>query len=61
MSFYANGASFLAYAVMAEKRGIETTQRGTKSLYFTTGLAEALGTAAGDPIWLTAPGFGELG
>ncbi|MAC20860.1 MAG: hypothetical protein CMJ23_14500 [Phycisphaerae bacterium] len=26
-----------------------------------TGLAEALGTAAGDPIWLTAPGFGELG
>ena len=46
MSFYANGASFLAYAVMAEKRGIQTAQRGTKSLYFTTGLAEASETLA---------------
>ena len=46
MSFYANGASFLAYAVMAEKRGIATVQRGTKSLYFTTGLAEASETLA---------------
>ena len=44
--FYANGASFLAYAVMAEKRGIRTVQRGTKSLYFTTGLAEASETLA---------------
>ncbi|MEF2551183.1 CDP-alcohol phosphatidyltransferase family protein [Aurantimonas sp. A2-1-M11] len=46
MSFYANGASFLAYAVMAEKRGIATEQRGSKSLYFTTGLAEASETIA---------------
>jgi phosphatidylglycerophosphate synthase len=41
MAFYANGASFLAYAIMAEKRGISTESHGSKSLYFTGGLAEA--------------------
>ncbi|HEX2018303.1 MAG TPA: CDP-alcohol phosphatidyltransferase family protein [Aurantimonas sp.] len=45
-SFYANGASFLAFAVMAEKRGLSTEQRGAKSLYFSTGLAEASETIA---------------
>jgi phosphatidylglycerophosphate synthase len=45
-SFYANGASFLAFAVMAEKRGLSTEQRGEKSLYFSTGLAEASETIA---------------
>lgn len=45
-SFYVNGASFLAYAVMAEKRGIESRERGQKSLFFTTGLAEATETLA---------------
>ena len=43
-SFYVNGASFLAYAVMAERRGLATTARGEKSLYFTAGLAEATET-----------------
>ncbi len=43
-SFYVNGASFLAYAVMAEKRGETTEARGAKSLFFTTGLAEATET-----------------
>ncbi|MBO6717670.1 MAG: CDP-alcohol phosphatidyltransferase family protein [Rhizobiaceae bacterium] len=43
-SFYVNGASFLAYAVMAEKRGETTSARGAKSLFFTTGLAEATET-----------------
>jgi phosphatidylglycerophosphate synthase len=45
-SFYVNGSSFLAYAIMAEKRGMDTDQRGSKSLYFTTGLAEATETLA---------------
>jgi phosphatidylglycerophosphate synthase len=40
-SFYVNGASFLAYAIVAEKRGLFTDARGVKSIYFTTGLAEA--------------------
>ena len=43
-SFYLNGASFLAYAVMAEKRKLQTEARGEKSLYFTSGLAEATET-----------------
>jgi phosphatidylglycerophosphate synthase len=46
LSFYINGASFLAFAVMAEKRGLSTDARGVKSLYFTTGLAEATETIA---------------
>jgi phosphatidylglycerophosphate synthase len=41
MSFYANGASFLGYAIIAAKRGLSSEARGQKSLYFTTGLAEA--------------------
>ncbi len=45
-SFYINGASFLAYAIMAEKRGLQTQARGEKSLFFTTGLAEATETIA---------------
>ncbi|MCB1381595.1 MAG: CDP-alcohol phosphatidyltransferase family protein [Notoacmeibacter sp.] len=46
LSFYVNGASFLAYAVMAEKRALESLERGEKSLFFTTGLAEATETIA---------------
>lgn len=45
-SFYVNGSSFLAYAIMAEKRSMTTDVRGAKSLYFTTGLAEATETIA---------------
>jgi phosphatidylglycerophosphate synthase len=45
-SFYVNGSSFLAYAVMAEKRKLATDARGAKSLFFTTGLAEASETMA---------------
>jgi hypothetical protein len=43
-SFYVNGASFLAFAIMAEKRGLALEARGEKSLYFTSGLAEATET-----------------
>ncbi|AMJ62306.1 CDP-alcohol phosphatidyltransferase family protein [Bosea sp. PAMC 26642] len=45
-AFYVNGASFLAFAVMAAKRGLTTMQRGAKSLYFTAGLAEGAETIA---------------
>lgn len=44
LSFYVNGASFLAYAIMAEKRKLTTGARGEKSLFFTAGLAEATET-----------------
>ncbi len=43
-AFYINGASFLAYAVVAEKHKLSTKSRGVKSIYFTTGLAEATET-----------------
>lgn len=46
VTFYVNGASFLAYAALAERRGMTTAARGPKSLYFTTGLAEATETIA---------------
>ncbi|WP_367716192.1 CDP-alcohol phosphatidyltransferase family protein [Nitratireductor sp. GISD-1A_MAKvit] len=46
LAFYVNGASFLAYAIMAEKHGLTSNARGEKSLFFTTGLAEASETLA---------------
>jgi phosphatidylglycerophosphate synthase len=45
-SFYANGASFLAFSAIAGKRGLKTEVRGVKSLYFTTGLVEGAETIA---------------
>ena len=55
LAFYVNGASFLAYAVMAEKRKMETSARGEKSLFFTTGLAEASETLAVFVLMCLAP------
>ncbi|GGB51173.1 membrane protein [Roseibium aquae] len=43
-SFYANGSAFLAYAIMAAKRGQTTAAQGTKSLYYLTGIAEGAET-----------------
>ncbi|MGI1663159.1 CDP-alcohol phosphatidyltransferase family protein [Palleronia sp. KMU-117] len=45
-SFYVNGASFLGYAILAEKRNMTTQARGAKSLYFTGGLLEGTETIA---------------
>lgn len=56
-AFYVNGASFLAFAVMAAKRGLETTQRGAKSLYYTVGLAEAGETIACFAAMMLFPGW----
>lgn len=44
LTFYVNGASFLAYAVLAERHGMQTASRGEKSLYFTSGLLEGTET-----------------
>ena len=43
-AFYVNGASFLAFAAVAAKRGLESSVRGVKSIYFTAGLAEGTET-----------------
>lgn len=45
-SFYVNGASFLALSILAEKRNLTSDERGPKSFFFTTGLAEATETLA---------------
>lgn len=43
-SFYVNGTSFLGYAILAEKKGIETSAQGVKSLYYSNGLLEGTET-----------------
>ena len=43
-SFTLTGISFLAYAVMAAKRGRETNAHGKKSFFYNTGLAEGAET-----------------
>jgi len=45
-SFVGTGASFLAYAVLAAKRGIGTELRGAKSFYYLGGLTEGAETIA---------------
>lgn len=43
-SFVLTAVSFLAYAAIAEKRGLEPDVRGAKSFYYMTGLAEGTET-----------------
>jgi phosphatidylglycerophosphate synthase len=43
-AFYVNAATFLGYAILAARRGMETRARGEKSLYFTAGLMEGTET-----------------
>lgn len=45
-SFVLTGVSFLAFAVIAAKRGDETTAHGKKSFFYSTGLAEGTETIA---------------
>ncbi len=44
LSFVGTGSSFLAYAVFAAKRGIDTEIHGSKSLYYLGGLTEGTET-----------------
>ena len=39
-SFLANGAAFLAFSTLAEKRSLASNRQGTKSIYYLAGLAE---------------------
>lgn len=43
-SFYVNGASFLGYAIIAEKRGMQTDAQGEKSLFYADGILEGTET-----------------
>lgn len=44
VSFVGTGSSFLAFAILAEKRGISTSIRGRKSIYYLGGLTEGTET-----------------
>src|SRR5215468_4943002 len=44
LSFVGTGSSFLAYAILAAKRGLATEARGRKSLYYLGGLTEGTET-----------------
>src|SRR5262245_14544956 len=45
-SFVANGSAFLAFSIMAERRGLTTARQGQKSIYYLAGLAEGFETIA---------------
>ena len=46
LSFIGTGSSFLAFAALAAGRGLETSARGSKSLYYLGGLTEGGETIA---------------
>ena len=56
-SFYVNAASFLGFATMAAKRGLETRAQGEKSLYYAAGLLEGAETIAFFLLLCLFPGF----
>jgi phosphatidylglycerophosphate synthase len=56
-AFYVNGASFLAFATLAAKRGLSSQSRGLKSFYFTAGLAEGTETIAVFAAMILFPGW----
>lgn len=67
-SFIGTGCSFLAYAIMAQKRGIEQLDYGKKSLFYIGGLTEGSETIGlfvlmclfPEKFTLLAWGFGAL-
>lgn len=68
LSFVGTGTSFLAFAIMAAKRGLSSELRGRKSLYYLGGLTEGTETLAAFvlacllPVWfpVIALVFGTL-
>lgn len=56
-SFYVNGATFLGFAVLAEKREMKTDERGVKTLYFTGGLLEGAETIGLFVLFCLVPGW----
>jgi phosphatidylglycerophosphate synthase len=66
--FYANGATFLTFAIVAAKRGITTAVQGRKSIYYFAGIAEGFETIAvfclmvvfPAAFWWLAPAFAAL-
>lgn len=57
LSYYANGASFLTFAVMAEKAGLKTDAQGQKSLFYLAGAAEGFETILFSCLFCLLPGW----
>jgi phosphatidylglycerophosphate synthase len=55
-TFYVNGASFLAYAAVAARRGLTQSPRGPKAIYYTAGLAEGTETIVAFALMIAWPG-----
>ena len=56
-SFIGTGASFLAYATLAAKRGMQTERRGRKSFYHPGGLMEGTETILAFIAFCLLPGW----
>jgi phosphatidylglycerophosphate synthase len=56
-SFVGTGTSFLAFAIMAAKRGLATDLRGRKSLYYLGGLTEGTETLLAFVLACLLPGW----
>lgn len=56
-SFTLTGVSFLAFATIAAKRGLETAAHGEKSFFYSTGIAEGTETIAVFILMCLAPGW----
>lgn len=57
LAFYVNGASFLGFAILAERHDMETKAQGEKSLYYSSGLLEGGETIAFFVAICLAPGW----
>lgn len=59
-SFCLTSASFLAFAAIAAKRGIETIEHGKKSFFYSTGIVEGTETIVCFLIMTALPGWFSL-
>lgn len=59
-AFYVNGATFLTFAALAAKRGLQVGERGPKSIYFTAGLAEGTETIIAFALMMLVPALFPL-
>ncbi|WP_370162595.1 CDP-alcohol phosphatidyltransferase family protein [Limimaricola soesokkakensis] len=56
-AFYFNGTTFLGYAILAEKKRMQTSAQGIKSLYFSNGLLEGTETIGFFVLLCLLPGY----
>jgi len=55
--FLANGTSFLAFAIIAQKQGLSTAAQGPKSIFYLAGIAEGAETIGFFVLMCLLPGW----